>query len=131
MGRNARSRKHCKTSGHKTAKRAIYFSRDLDLVHSDVEKGKAPPKINPDDDRQFLCITCSRYFIDERSLLDHKRTKQHKRRLKALKEKPYTSDDAILGAGKGLPRAGYDDGPAHPTEPKEDISEGKMDIQED
>jgi hypothetical protein len=23
-------------------------------------------------------------------------------------EKPYTAEDAILGAGKGLPRAGYD-----------------------
>ena len=29
-------------------------------------------------------------------------------RLKDLEEKPYTAEDALRGAGKGLPRAGYD-----------------------
>ena len=38
MGRNARSRGHKSTTGHKSNKRKLYFSRDLDLVHQDVEK---------------------------------------------------------------------------------------------
>lgn len=39
MGRNARSRHHRATAGHKSQKRKLYFSRDIDLVFDDVKKG--------------------------------------------------------------------------------------------
>ncbi|KAK2961230.1 putative bud site selection protein 20 [Blattamonas nauphoetae] len=115
MGRQARKRKHCKTNGGKTTLRQVYFRRDIDQVHDDLAKGIPPPRTNPDDERQYCCIECSRFFVDERSLTQHQRTKDHKRRLKELLEKPYTAEDALMGAGKGLPRAGYDE-PAPSTD---------------
>ncbi|KAA6379527.1 MAG: hypothetical protein EZS28_024945, partial [Streblomastix strix] len=55
------------------------------------------------------CIACARYFLDQKALSDHEKTKAHKRRLKDLSEKAYCEEDALIGAGKGIPRAGYDD----------------------
>ena len=42
-----------------------------------------------------------RYFIDNRALTDHFRTKGHKRRLKDLELEPYTSAEADRAAGRG------------------------------
>ncbi len=51
---------------------------------------------------QYYCISCCKYFINERALEDHGRTSKHKRRLKTLlTTKPYSHEEATAAAGKG------------------------------
>lgn len=42
-----------------------------------------------------------RYFIDEKAMKEHFRTKVHKRRLKALEAEPYTIEESERAAGHG------------------------------
>eukprot|EP00735_Rhodelphis_limneticus_P002372 TRINITY_DN13220_c0_g1::TRINITY_DN13220_c0_g1_i1::g.31069::m.31069 TRINITY_DN13220_c0_g1::TRINITY_DN13220_c0_g1_i1::g.31069 ORF type:complete len:129 (+),score=24.77,sp/B0BLT0/ZN593_XENTR/53.66/1e-24,zf-C2H2_jaz/PF12171.3/1.8e-10,zf-met/PF12874.2/0.014,zf-C2H2/PF00096.21/0.027 TRINITY_DN13220_c0_g1_i1:64-450(+) len=56
---------------------------------------------------QYYCVECSRYFIDQKTLDEHKKTKVHKLRLKVLKEKPYSHAEAAAAAGMGA----VDNGP--------------------
>lgn len=44
---------------------------------------------------------CRRYFVNDRSLEDHFKTKVHKRRLKALEDEPYSLEEAERAAGHG------------------------------
>ncbi|KAJ4458276.1 putative bud site selection protein 20 [Paratrimastix pyriformis] len=109
MGRvQARSRKHCATSGHKKAKNDLYGARDLDLVYKDVQKGdRALPRGTDKEDipggAQWKCLACGRYFVDEPTLQRHMRTKAHKQRVKDLKEAPPTTADTEMAAGRGRP----------------------------
>lgn len=50
---------------------------------------------------QHYCLHCARYFIDEKALADHFKTKVHKRRLKALELEPYSIEDSERAAGHG------------------------------
>ncbi|KAM0675050.1 hypothetical protein GVAV_001389 [Gurleya vavrai] len=47
----------------------------------------------------FPCFECDRFFIDEKTLDGHKKTKGHKRRIKELKETPYTVKESERCAG--------------------------------
>ncbi len=49
---------------------------------------------------QFYCLQCAKYFVDKASLDHHTTGKNHKRRLKVLKDKPYTQEEAEAAAGK-------------------------------
>ncbi|CAJ0962240.1 unnamed protein product [Ranitomeya imitator] len=52
--------------------------------------------------RRGLCLQRPRrYFVDLKTLKEHFRTKVHKRRLKQLKEEPYTQEEAERAAGMG------------------------------
>lgn len=35
---------------------------------------------------EFYCVECDRFFVEEKALLEHKKGKLHKHRLKLLKE---------------------------------------------
>lgn len=48
---------------------------------------------------QFRCIPCDRYFVDQFTMDEHKKSKVHKRRIKLLKEDPYTQLEAERAAG--------------------------------
>lgn len=50
---------------------------------------------------QNYCIHCAKYFIDERAMKDHFKTKVHKRRLKALEDEPYSVAESERAAGHG------------------------------
>lgn len=50
---------------------------------------------------QHYCLHCARYFIDNHALLEHFKTKVHKRRLKALELEPYTVEESERAAGHG------------------------------
>lgn len=60
-------------------------------------------KVDPDlpGDGQFYCIPCARYFIDQSTFTEHKKTKNHKKRMRLLKETPYTQAEAEAAAGMG------------------------------
>lgn len=49
----------------------------------------------------YPCVACSRHFISTEALATHTKTKVHKRRMKALKDEPYSQKEAELAAGLG------------------------------
>merc|ERR1719436_538126 len=60
-------------------------------------------KVDPDlpGDGQFYCVPCARYFITQTVFTEHKKTKNHKKRLRLLKETPYSQAEADAAAGMG------------------------------
>ncbi|GBP00536.1 Zinc finger protein 593 [Eumeta japonica] len=79
--------------------------KDLDQVDEDLKEENAEKLLNQDIDldlpgaAQNYCLHCARYFIDEKALNEHFKTKVHKRRLKALELEPYTIEDSERAAG--------------------------------
>ena len=82
-----------------------HYARDLDQIAVDIkpenvtklksqEKNEDLPGLG-----QFYCVECARYFINSQSLSDHNKSKPHKKRLKELKETPYTQEEAERAAG--------------------------------
>ncbi|XP_055548161.1 zinc finger protein 593 homolog [Wyeomyia smithii] len=80
--------------------------KDLDEIDTDLKKN-SEQLLNQEVDldkpgfAQFYCIHCATYYINDRALQDHFRTKVHKRRLKALEVEPYTLEDSLRAAGQG------------------------------
>ncbi|KND04593.1 uncharacterized protein SPPG_00312 [Spizellomyces punctatus DAOM BR117] len=103
MTRYRRTKTHRGIRDIKRAKRTRARTKDLDQIHEDM---KTPEKFEQqavDADLpglgQHYCIQCSRYFTDAGALSDHYKTKLHKKRLKVLKESPYTQKEAEAAAG--------------------------------
>ncbi|KAI9312897.1 hypothetical protein BX666DRAFT_1865448 [Dichotomocladium elegans] len=55
---------------------------------------------------QNYCVECARHFISRDALSEHLRGKTHKKRVKLLKEEPYTQAEADAAAGLGKPDNG-------------------------
>ncbi|KAA3678007.1 uncharacterized protein DEA37_0008951 [Paragonimus westermani] len=78
-----------------------------DLIYEDVKDENIERRIaeatQPDEDLpglgQYFCVSCSKHFINQTTLDVHRTSKPHKRRLRALREKPHTQDDADRAAG--------------------------------
>ncbi|KAJ3149172.1 Bud site selection protein 20 [Geranomyces variabilis] len=87
----------------KRAKRTRARVKDLDQIHDDLAKPAQYENLPEDADLpgmgQHYCLQCARFFTTAASLVDHYKTKIHKRRLKELKEGPYTQKDAEAAAG--------------------------------
>ncbi|KAE8623840.1 hypothetical protein XENTR_v10005753 [Xenopus tropicalis] len=81
--------------------------KDLDQIHHDMKPENAKLLLNQEIDYQLpgnaqhYCLHCSRYFVDLKTLKEHFKTKVHKRRLKQLREEPYTQEEAERAAGMG------------------------------
>ena len=91
------------TSRNKTVHRlrkAKHFSKHRDQVYEDLQPENAAKFENmPRDESlpglgQFYCIHCAKYFVNRVSLFEHKKSKNHKKMLKTLKEKPYDLKEA-------------------------------------
>ncbi|PKI83915.1 hypothetical protein MVES1_002402 [Malassezia vespertilionis] len=64
-----------------------------------------PTELDPDKAGlgMFYCIECDRHFPNNNDRVAHVASKLHKRTAKRiLTEKPYTHEEAMLGAGIGL-----------------------------
>ena len=48
---------------------------------------------------QHYCLTCARYFISDHAITEHFRTKEHKKRMKTVKEIPYSHEEAERAGG--------------------------------
>ncbi|XP_040280168.1 zinc finger protein 593 [Bufo bufo] len=85
--------------------------KDIDQIHEDLRPENARRLLNQEIDyglpgnAQHYCIHCARYFVDLKTLRDHFKTKVHKRRLKQLKDEPYTQEEAERAAGMGSYKA--------------------------
>ncbi|KAL2210632.1 hypothetical protein CC79DRAFT_1331004 [Sarocladium strictum] len=81
-------------------------TRDVDQIKSDLlspkhlaqyKNTKAEEDL-PDLGRNY-CIECAKWFDTEASLVGHRRQKPHKRRVKQLREGPYTQEEAEAAVG--------------------------------
>lgn len=109
MGTGPHRKKHGARSKNKQYKRSLWLKRrdkDIDQVQDELrdseEKGKTI-EFEYDDELpgggQFYCPETATHFIDAKALADHKKTKKYKKRIKNLKEKQYTQQEADWGAG--------------------------------
>lgn len=82
-------------------------TKDVDQIHEDLkpESIKRMEGEELDGDLpgagQFYCLHCAKYYIDRRALTEHMKSKVHKRRLRQLKDEPYTQAEAEAAAGMG------------------------------
>ncbi|CAN3355924.1 bud site selection protein 20 [Diutina catenulata] len=84
-------------------------TRDLDLIYADISNKKTihALKNQPLDEfkpglGQYYCIECANYFENQVSLDRHNKGKPHKRRVKELKQRPYTPLEAEAAAGVNM-----------------------------
>ncbi|KAM5180431.1 zinc finger protein 593 isoform 1-T2 [Mantella aurantiaca] len=81
--------------------------KDIDQIHEDMRPENAGRLLKQEIDydlpgnAQHYCLHCARYFVDMKTLKEHFKTKVHKRRLKQLKDEPYTQEEAERAAGMG------------------------------
>ncbi|KAI3404952.2 hypothetical protein KGF56_002281 [Candida oxycetoniae] len=84
-------------------------TRDLDLIYNDLATTKSINNLKnqPLDEYkpglgQYYCIECAKYFENQISLDRHQKSKVHKRRVKILKERPYTPLEAEAASGVNM-----------------------------
>ncbi|GMH92298.1 hypothetical protein TrVE_jg2130 [Triparma verrucosa] len=120
MGNGPKQKKPGARSKIKKYKRACLTknrSKDLDQIQDEVIAAKASgdvtlstlSSVEFDDDLpgggQFFCWETSRHFPDLKSLTDHKKTREYKRRVKQIKEEKYDPDWAAGLTKEKLPPA--------------------------
>merc|ERR1711977_650447 len=108
MGKPQRKKRtHKNIKDFKKSQRTRKRTKDIDEVHHQMEPDRINAflhqTIDPDlpGEGQFYCIPCARYFINQTCLTEHKKTKNHKKRLRLLKNSPYTQAEADMAAGQG------------------------------
>ncbi|KAI8823130.1 uncharacterized protein EV422DRAFT_523498 [Fimicolochytrium jonesii] len=103
MTRYRRTKTHRGIRDVKRAKRTRARVKDLDQIHEDLANPEQYNNAEQDADLpgmgQNYCIQCARHFTTSASLQDHYNTKLHKRRMKVLKEAPFTQKEAEAAAG--------------------------------
>jgi len=82
------------------------YVRDIDQVKADLFNTKhlmryttSKPKEDLPGLGQWYCIQCAKWFESENSLTTHRKGKGHRRRIKALKDEPYTQKEADAAIG--------------------------------
>ncbi|PMD20503.1 hypothetical protein NA56DRAFT_646191 [Hyaloscypha hepaticicola] len=80
--------------------------RDLDQISEDLRSPKhlAQHKSSKAAEDlpglgQFYCVECAKWFESEHSMVTHRKGSTHKRRVKALKDGPYTQKEAEAAIG--------------------------------
>ncbi|EOO02578.1 putative zinc finger protein [Phaeoacremonium minimum UCRPA7] len=82
------------------------YTRDIDQIKSDILSPRHLQKYKDTKAAEDLpglgrhyCVECAKWFETETSLVVHRRGKPHKRRLKQLREEPYTHKEADAAVG--------------------------------
>ncbi|KAI8830629.1 zinc finger protein bud20 [Chytriomyces cf. hyalinus JEL632] len=114
MTRIARKKMHKSIRDVKRSSRTRARVKDLDQIHEDIAKtlattsstelqpnAMASTELDPDLPGlgQFYCIHCAKYFISQPAMDVHLASKPHKKRVKVLKEVPYTQEEAEAAVG--------------------------------
>ncbi|KAJ2781896.1 hypothetical protein H4R18_002602 [Coemansia javaensis] len=105
MGLVRRKRTHCSNKElhhrYKTKRR----TKDLDQVQEDLRPGNRERLLAMPVDEdlpglgQHYCIECAAHYIDKTALARHRRGREHRRRLRDLKEPAYTQKEAEAAVG--------------------------------
>lgn len=92
---------------NKRSRRKRFLARAIDQIHEDVNDPMKSEQLRSNQRIDFdlpglgqhYCVECARYFINVTTLEQHTKTKKHKIRIKELKEKPYSQQEADAAAG--------------------------------
>ncbi|TRY94071.1 hypothetical protein DNTS_027308 [Danionella cerebrum] len=82
-------------------------TKDLDQIHVDMIPANSVKLLKQEIDyditgnAQNYCLHCAKYFVDLKTLKEHFKSKPHKKRLKQLRDEPYTQAEAERAAGMG------------------------------
>ncbi|OCL01925.1 hypothetical protein AOQ84DRAFT_255171, partial [Glonium stellatum] len=92
--------------GSKSKKKTRRYTRDLDQIHADLnseahlaryQKTKAAEDLPGLG--QWYCKECAKWFEGEANFMSHRRGKNHKRRLRQLREEPHTQKESEAAIG--------------------------------
>jgi len=92
--------------GSKSKKKTRRYTRDLDQIHADLsseahlaqyKKTKAMEDLPGLG--QWYCKECAKWFEGEANFTSHRRGKNHKRRLRQLREEPHTQKESEAAIG--------------------------------
>lgn len=103
--------------GPKSKSKTRRHTRDLDQVHADVQSKKHLQQYQdtkaPEDlpgFGQWYCVECAKWFESETNLIKHAKGKPHKRRVRDLKEEPYSQKEAEAAVGLTTDNGKREDG---------------------
>ncbi|KAJ1887609.1 hypothetical protein GGI09_007547 [Coemansia sp. S100] len=105
MSRIRRKRMHCNNKELHQKYKSKRRTKDLDQIQEDLKPENKQRLLSlPEDEDlpglgQHYCVECSRYYVDERSLGEHNRGREHKRRVRDLKAPAYTQKEAEAAVG--------------------------------
>lgn len=103
MTRVRRKRVHTEKKHEKKLHRTRRRTKDLDQIHQDLANKDKWVQQALDSELpgmgQFYCVECAKYCISQTALETHQASKLHKKRLKDLKDGPYTQADAEAAIG--------------------------------
>ena len=92
---------------HKTKRR----ERDIDLIYNEISSKESIARLKnqPLDDTkpglgQYYCVECAKYFESQLTLNIHGKGKVHKRRVKELRQRPYSPLESQAAAGYNVQR---------------------------
>jgi bud site selection protein 20 len=100
-----------KNKSYKRSYKLKHYGKDHDVIHKELKKKDedekkciAPKPLPFDEDLpgggQFYALATNRYFINEKALKAHLKTKEYKRTLKRMKTQPFTQDESEAAAGR-------------------------------
>ncbi|KAI1165297.1 hypothetical protein F5B18DRAFT_649779 [Nemania serpens] len=83
-------------------------TRDIDQIKADLLSPKhlsQHQELKPKEDLpglgRWYCVECAKWYDTEVNLVMHRKGKPHKRRVRQLREKPYTQKEAEAAIGLG------------------------------
>ncbi|KAI1340660.1 hypothetical protein F5Y15DRAFT_47502 [Xylariaceae sp. FL0016] len=81
-------------------------TRDLDQIKADLQSPKHLKQFKDTKAKEdlpglgrYYCTECAKWYESETSLIVHRKGKPHKRRVKQLKEEPFTQKEAEAAVG--------------------------------
>ncbi|EUC41739.1 hypothetical protein COCMIDRAFT_40113 [Bipolaris oryzae ATCC 44560] len=109
--------------GQDSKKKTRRHTRDLDQIHADLRDEKhlaAFKNEKPVEDLpglgQYYCTECAKFFESDANLAAHQKGKVHKRRVKQLREEPYSQKEAEAAIGLTTNNGTRTAAPAAPME---------------
>jgi bud site selection protein 20 len=106
MGQPTRRKKNlAKHKEYGKIRRTRNKTKDIDQILEDLLPQNITKYENqPIDENlpglgQHYCIACANYYVDDNSLQSHYKSKEHKKRVKRLKEPAYTINDSKMYGG--------------------------------
>ncbi|KAH0544002.1 hypothetical protein FGG08_001769 [Glutinoglossum americanum] len=113
--RRSKTKRRTRCEEFQIAQHGILFfahwsaDQDLDQVHADLHSTKHLNQYKNSkaaDDLpglgQHYCVECAKWFESEHNLVQHRRGKNHLRRVRLLREEPYSQREAEAAVGLGV-----------------------------
>ncbi|KAF4548346.1 putative zinc finger protein bud20 [Elsinoe fawcettii] len=92
--------------GADSKKKTRRHTRDLDQIHADLHQEKHLKQYHDTKAAedlpglgQWYCTECAKWFESENNFEKHTKSKPHKKRVRQLKEEPYSQKEAEAATG--------------------------------